>query len=172
MQEMGKLLLARHLVTFIREFSEILPDKLPSGAIQLFSWSDTIQPVELCGDSAPPRFQASGSSDLKQLKKFLQSKSENMSHVKVLILSDGHISTTSLKNYKRFCREQPHITIHTVAVGADAANSALRKLSTNNCVIPSEDIAIAIQSLIAGEVDPIARPTTVKDLSHHSVHVE
>jgi hypothetical protein len=172
MQEMGKLLLARNLVTFIREFSEFRPDKLPSGAIQLLSWSDTIQPVELRDDCETPIFHASGSSDLIQLKEFFQSVADDMPQVKVLILSDGHISITSLKKFKLFCKEQPHITIRTVAVGADSANSTLRKLSTNNCVFLSEDISVAIQSLIGGTEDPIERPTSVNDITLDSAQTE
>jgi len=172
MQEMGKLLLARNLVAFIREFSEIQPDKLPPGEIELFSWSDTIQPVELPDEIEIPRFLASGSSDLKQLEEFLHFRTENMSQVKMLILSDGHIAAGSLKRFQLLCREQPHIAIRTVAVGADAAISNLRKLSTNNSVFSSEDISAAIQSLIAGIDDSIELPTSVNDIALHSAHVE
>ncbi|MGK0290453.1 MAG: hypothetical protein ACI86H_001912 [bacterium] len=163
MKEMSKLLLAHNLVAFIREFSEFHPEKISLSKTQMFTWSDTIQPIELNSNCEIPQFQASGKADLTKIKDLLESEIEKKTQAKAIILSDGNFSRVELKKFSSWSKEIPHITLRTVAVGPDAIFSNLKELSTNNCVFNSEDIAAAIQSLIAGIDEKIQRPVSINN---------
>ena len=166
MQEMGKLLLARNLVSFIREFSDFHPKKFSFTGIRLFTWNEAIQPVELTDNCATPHFKATGKADLARLKEFLESETEKTTQIRGIILSDGNCPDKALlKNFSAWCKEHPHLTLCTVAIGADSSHSGLKKLSTNNRVFSSEDISAAIQSLTAGIKGKVRCPTSVNEFS-------
>jgi len=168
MQEMGKLLLARNLVSFIRESSDINPEKFSIGGIRLFTLNEAIQPVELTANCATPHFQASGKADLARLKDLLELEIERTTQVKGLILSDGIFPKALLKSFSAWCKEHLHLTLLAVAIGADSSHADLKKLSTNNRVFSPEDISAAIQSLTAGIKGEVRGPTSVNEITFPS----
>lgn len=166
MREMGKLLLARNLVAFTRELLEIMPEEFSFREIRLFTWNEVIQPVELTANRETSHFEASGKTDLARLKEFLESQTENKTGVKAIILSDGSFSNNFLlNNFNTWHKENPHLTLYAVGIGADAYHSNLRKLSTNNRVFCPEDLFPAIRSLVAYVDGDMDKPPSVNEIS-------
>jgi hypothetical protein len=169
MYEMGKLLLVRNLVTFIREFSDITPERFPFDGIRLVTFNDGLKLVELNKNCETPHFQASGKADLIQLKEWLEAEIEKTPTVKAIVFSDGSFPGDMLKSFGAWHEECPHLTLRAVAIGADASHTRLKALSTNKIVFRSEDISLALESLCAGVDAELPGPVSVSKYKLHTV---
>jgi hypothetical protein len=78
----------------------------------------------------------------------------------ILVLSDGHFTNSDIGNFQNKLSTFPDLIIRTVAIGADADLLKLKKISTNNAVYLSENIASAIDSTIFGSDEPLAAPVS------------
>ncbi|EKL00285.1 hypothetical protein VCCP1035_0719 [Vibrio cholerae CP1035(8)] len=78
----------------------------------------------------------------------------------VLILSDGNFPNSDIVSFQKQLGTFSNLIIRTVAVGADADLLKLKKISTNNTVYLSENIASAIDSTIFGSDEPLTAPAS------------
>jgi len=165
MGEMSKMLLARNLIAVVCEYPEIQDDKNSFDSIHLYLWNDSIEHHSLENNIEVPFFTASGSANLKQLVNTLESIDNKYFKTKVMILSDGALSEQSINEYQVWLNSQEYYCIRAVAIGADAELDKLSQLSTNSQAYSSEDILVAIKSLINGLDRDIALPLSLKDFS-------
>jgi len=166
MHEMGKLLLGKNLVLFIREFLDIQKEIFSLDKLILFTWDDSIDLVELNDDCAIPHFIASGRTNLVRLKELFEFELKNRNQVKAIILSDGNFHHDQIESFSTWCKKtNPHLTIRTVGIGSDSSDNNLRKLSTNDHVFGPEDISMAMRSLCVSVDEKIHRPISVNDFS-------
>lgn len=150
MQEMGKLMLARNLISYINECVYLMADEFPFKKIQLFTWNDKVYPVDLSNGIEIPHFKATGKVDMDQLIELLGREASTSLLQNVIILSDGNFSKNALNRFCVWRKANSNINIRVVAIGVDASHLNLKELATNNHAIPSEDISTVIQSFSYG----------------------
>jgi hypothetical protein len=163
MQELGKSLLARNLVSFIREFTQP-PLGTRIAAMRLFHWHDSIIPVALQECSDVPSLPPGKKADLDQLKVLFTLELDNDEHVRAILLSDGNFSRDQLKSFGIWRREHPHLILQPVAIGSDSWMTALKELSSSDRVYNPEDIAAAINSIFFTPGLNSLDPFSVRDL--------
>lgn len=150
MNEMGKIHLQRNLSRYAVQLMEISQEKYKDLNIRLFQWKQNIYKITMQSDRDIPAFIANGSVSLNALSNFLSSNSTDSEISRLVILSDGNFESDDYKSFLTWKEENIPPLIRTVAVGADADLLKLKKISTNNTVYLSENIASAIDSAIFG----------------------
>ena len=165
MQEMGKLMLARNLISCIREKCCLKSGEIPFKKMQFFIWNDKVCPVDLSNDNETPHFKASGKVDMDQLIELLGREASAGLLQNVIILSDGNFSKNTLKKFCVWRKEQSNVNIRTVAIGADASHFNLKEMATNNHVILSENISTVIQSFYYGIDSNVLPPYSIGELT-------
>lgn len=162
MQEMAKILLSQHLVSYIFELATIQERIFPI-EIQLFTWNESITKVQCNMEEQVPVLIPSGKADLNQLKGFLDSQAL-ANDFKAIILSDGMFSLSAINNFKLWLNKQPRFALYTVAIGADSNIAKLKEISTNNHVYSSENITTAIYELIWDGYRRMEKPFRINDV--------
>ncbi len=76
----------------------------------------------------------------------------------VLVMSDGNFPNSDIVSFQNQIGTFTNLVIRVVAVGADADLLKLKKISTNNSVYLSENIASAIDSAIFSSDEPLIAP--------------
>ena len=165
MQEMGKLMLARNLISYIRESSYLMAEEFPFGDIYSFLWNDGVYTVDLLNDNEIPCFNAAGKIDMDKLVKLLEHEVSAGLLQNLIILSDGNFSKDAIKTFCLWRKENPDINVHTVSIGADASSFNLKELATNKKVIHSEDISTIIQSFYYGNCSDVPVPHSIVDIN-------
>lgn len=160
MNEMGKIHLQRNLCRYAAQLRLIDQEKYSDSDIRFYQWAQNVSEVALQSDGNIPAFNAEGSSNLYVLSDFLSQYLNNTGRLMVLILSDGNFPNSDIVSFQNQLGTFSDLIIRTVAVGADADLLKLRKISTNNTVYLSENIASAIDSTIFGSDEPLTAPVS------------
>ena len=158
MNEMGKIHLQRNLCRYATQLRLIDQEKYSSSDIRFYQWTQNVSEVALQSDGDIPALNAEGSSSLCVLSDFLSQYLNNTGRLMVLILSDGNFPNSDIVSFQNQLGSFTDLIIRTVAVGADADLLKLKKISTNNTVYLSENIASAINSTIFGSDEPLTVP--------------
>jgi len=158
MNEMGKFHLQRNLCRYTAQLPAINQEKYADLDICLYQWSEKISEINLQSNGDIPAFKAEGFSNLFILSDFLSQHLNVTGRAKVLILTDGHFNRDDFKSFLKWKKQQKLLLIRAVAVGADADLLKLMKISTNNTVFLSENVASAIDSTIFGSDEPLTAP--------------
>lgn len=158
MNEMGKIHLQRNLCRYAAQLRLIDKEKYSSSDIRFYQWTQNVSEVALQSDGDIPALNAEGSSSLCVLSDFLSQYLNNTGRLMVLILSDGNFPNSDIVSFQNQLGSFTDLIIRTVAVGADADLLKLKKISTNNTVYLSENIASAINSTIFGSDEPLTVP--------------
>lgn len=161
MAEMGKIHLQRNLCRYAAQIRLISPEKYASINIHFYQWAYDISEFSLQRGGDIPPFNAEGSSNLSELTDVLSQKMNHAEILRVLILSDGSFNHNDYEKFLSWKQQQKRLLIRTVAVGADADLFKLKKISTNNMVYLSENIASAINSTIFGSDEPLTAPVSI-----------
>jgi hypothetical protein len=82
----------------------------------------------------------------------------------ILILSDGNFSNSDILIFQNQLSSFPGLIIRTIAVGADADLLKLKKISTNNSVHLSENIASAIDCTLFGNNEQLGAPVSTAQI--------
>lgn len=164
MNEMGKIHLQRNLCRYAAQLRLIDPENYSGSDIRFYQWAQNISEVVLQSDGDIPTLNAEGSSKLCVLSDFLSLHLNDTRRARVLILSDGNFDREGFKKFETWKKEHNTNLIRTVAVGADADLLKLKKISTNNTVYLSENIASAIKSTIFGSDEPLAAPVSTDQI--------
>ena len=160
MNEMGKIHLQRNLCRYAAQLRLIDQEKYSGSDIRFYQWAQNISEVALQGDGDIPAFNAEGSLNLCVLSDFLSQYLNDTGRLMVLILSDGNFPNSDIVSFQNQLGTFSDLIIRTVAVGADADLLKLKKISTNNTVYLSENIASAIDSTIFGSDEPLTAPVS------------
>ena len=123
-----------------------------------------ISKIAVQSDRDIPALNAEGSSSLSILSDFLFQNFNNTERSVALILSDGNFDRDDYKKFLEWKEKDNQIMIRTIAVGADADLLKLKKISTNNHVYLSENIASAIDESIFGVDEGIAAPKSTAQI--------
>lgn len=164
MNEMGKIHLQRNLCRYVMQLPFIDKEKYLGIDVQLYQWAQNVSEVYLQSDGDIPAFNAEGSSKLCNLFDFLSQNSNAIGMVRILILSDGNFSNLDISSFQNQLSSSPNVIIRTVAVGADADLWKLKKISTNNRVYLSENIASALDSTIFGSDEHVTAPLSTAQI--------
>ena len=164
MNEMGKIHLQRNLCRYAAQLRLIDQEKYSGSDIRFYQWAQNISEVALQSDGDIPALNAEGSSKLCVLSDFLSQHLNDTGRLMVLILSDGNFPNSDIVSFQNQLGTFSDLIIRTVAVGADADLLKLKKISTNNSVYLSENIASAIDSTIFGSVEPLTAPVSTAQI--------
>ena len=159
MNEMGKIHLQRNLCRYAAQLRLIDQEKYSGSDIRFYQWAQNVSEVDLQSDGDIPVFNAEGFSNLCTLVDFLSQNS-----ARILILSDGNFSNLDISSFQNQLSSYPDLIIRTVAVGADADLWKLKKISTNNRVYLSENIASALDSTIFGSDELVTAPPSTAQI--------
>ena len=160
MQEMGKLLLARNLVSFIREYLELQINTVTFSKIRLCTLNETIQLIELNKNTEIPKFNAKGKAELSSLQDYIKTELEQSTKVKVILFSDGNFNNKQLKDFCTWSQQHASLLLYSVIIGADANSNNLRQISNNQRAFSAEDISLAVQMMAQSVCDVIEPPTS------------
>ncbi|MGE6569821.1 hypothetical protein ACQKE9_14905 [Shewanella vesiculosa] len=150
MNEMGKIHLQRNLCRYAAQLRLIDQEKYSGSYILFYQWAQKVTEVVLQSNGDIPALNAEGSSKLCVLSDFLSQHLNDTEISRLLILSDGNFPNSDIVSFQNRLGTFSDLLIRTVAVGADADLLKLNKISTNNTVYLSENIASAIDSAIFG----------------------
>lgn len=160
MNEMGKIHLQRNLCRFMAQLRLIDQEKYSGSEIHFYQWAQNVSEVALQSDGDIPALNTESSSNLNVLSDFLSQHLSVTGRSMVLILSDGNYPNSDIVSFQNQLGAFTDLIIRTVAVGADADLLKLKKISTNNSVYLSENIASAIDSTIFGSDEPLTAPAS------------
>lgn len=164
MNEMGKIHLQRNLCRYASQLQLIDQEKYADFDIRFYQWAQNISEIALQSDGDIPALNTEGSSSLSVLSDFLSQNLNDTGRSMVLILSDGNFSNSDILSFQKQLSSFPELIIRTVAVGADADLPKLKKISTNNSVHLSENIASAIDSIIFGSDEHMVAPESTAQI--------
>ncbi|EHZ6901839.1 hypothetical protein K6N94_002491 [Vibrio cholerae] len=160
MNEMGKIHLQRNLCRYAAHLRLIDKEKYSGLDIRFYQWAQNVSEIVLHSDENIPALNAEGSSNLCVISDFLSQYQSDTGRLMVLILSDGNFPDPDFESFLKQRGTFSDLIIRTVAVGADADLLKLKKISTNNTVYLSENIASAIDSTIFGSDEPLTAPVS------------
>ncbi|OUS68187.1 hypothetical protein B5G52_20245 [Pseudoalteromonas sp. A601] len=173
MNEMGKIHLQRNLCRYAAQLRLIDQEKYSGLDIRLYQWAQNIAEAVLQSDGDIPALSAEGSSNLCVISDFLSQYQSDTGKLMVLILSDGNFPNPDIVSFQKKLGTFSDLIIRTVAVGADADLLKLKKISTNNTVYLSENIASAIDSTIFGSDELLTAPvSTARFLESKQTEIE
>ncbi|GHG74442.1 hypothetical protein GCM10010919_27910 [Alishewanella longhuensis] len=158
MNEMGKYHLQRNLCRYAAQSRLIDQEKYSGLDIRFYQWAQNVSEIVLQSDGDIPALNAEGSSNLCVISDFLSQYLNDTGKLMVLILSDGNFPNSNIVSFQKQLGTFRNLIIRTVAVGADADLLKLKKISTNNTVYLSENIASAIDSTIFGSDELLTAP--------------
>lgn len=164
MNEMGKIHLQRNLCRYVAQLQLIDQEKYSGFDICFYQWAQNVSEVALQSDGDIPALDAEGSSKLCVLSDFLSQHLNDTGRLMVLILSDGNFPNSDIVSFQNQLGTFSDLIIRTVAVGADADLLKLKKISTNNSIYLSENIASAIDSTIFGSDEPLTAPASTAQI--------
>ncbi|MBW7876131.1 MAG: VWA domain-containing protein [Candidatus Cloacimonetes bacterium] len=164
MNEMGKIHLQRNLCRYAAQLRLIDQEKYSDADIRFYQWAQNVSEVALQSDGDIPAFKAKGFSNLCALSDFFLQHMNDAGRSMVLVLSDGHFLNSDIVSFKNQLSIFPDLIIRTAAVGADSDLFKLKKISTNNTVYLSENIASAIDGTIFGSDKPLATPVSTTQI--------
>ncbi|EKO3417954.1 hypothetical protein ACOIPL_002459 [Vibrio fluvialis] len=171
MNEMGKIHLQRNLCRYAAQLRLIDQEKYSGLDIRFYQWAQNVSEVVLQSDGDIPVLNAEGSSNLCVISDFLPQYLNDTGRLMVLILSDGNFPNSDIVSFQKQLGTFSNMIIRTVAVGADADLLKLKKISTNNTVYLSENIASAIDSTIFGSDELLTAPVSTARILE-SAHTE
>lgn len=164
MSEMGKIHLQRNLCRYAAQLRLIDQEKYSGLDIRFYQWAQSVSEVVLQSDGNIPALNAEGSSNLCAISDFLSQHVNDTGRSMVLIMSDGNFSNSDIVSFQKQLGTFSNLIIRTVAVGADADLLKLKKISTNNAVYLSENIASAIDGTILGSDEPLTAPASTAQI--------
>lgn len=164
MSEMGKIHLQRNLCRYAAQLRLIDQEKYSGLDIRFYLWAQSVSEVVLQSDGNIPALNAEGSSNLCAISDFLSQHVNDTGRSMVLIMSDGNFSNSDIVSFQKQLGTFSNLIIRTVAVGADADLLKLKKISTNNAVYLSENIASAIDGTIFGSDEPLTAPASTAQI--------
>lgn len=164
MNEMGKIHLQRNLCRYAAQLRLIDQEKYSGSDIRFYQWAQNVSEVALHSDGDIPALNAEGSSKLCVLSDFLSQHLNDTRRSMVLILSDGNFPNSDIVSFQSQLGTFTDLIIRTVAVGSDADLLKLKKISTNNTVYLSENIASAIDSTVFGSDEPLTAPASTTQI--------
>ncbi|WP_429220914.1 hypothetical protein [Aeromonas veronii] len=173
MNEMGKIHLQRNLCRYAAQLRLIDQEKYSGLDIRFYQWAQNVSEVVLQSDGDIPALNAEGSSNLFVISDFLSQHLNDTGRLMVLILSDGNFPNLDIVSFQKQLGTFSNLIIRTVAVGADADLLKLKKISANNTVYLSENIASAIDSTIFGSDELLTAPvSTARILESAQTEIE
>ena len=173
MNEMGKIHLQRNLCRYAAQLRLIDQEKYSGLGIRFYQWAQNVSEVVLQSDGDIPALNAEGSSNLFVISDFLSQDLNDTGRLMVLILSDGNFPNSDIVSFQKQLGTFSNLIIRTVAVGADADLLKLKKISANNTVYLSENIASAIDSTIFGSDELLTAPvSTARILESAQTEIE
>lgn len=167
MAELGKRFILKDLLKYLLRGTHAQSSSAPG---QLFLWAAEISPVVPIPFNENPRLHLEGTNDLKTVKAFLETTSDP-SWASIALFTDGLFRPKEIRDFSTFCRTKG-IFVVCVGVGADADLSALRRLSSEDCVYEPPDIFSALERLRHGPAKPFQAPFHFDEIQFSSQEPE
>jgi hypothetical protein len=164
MNEMGKMHLQRNLCRYAAQLQIIDQDRYAYIDIRFYQWASSVSKIVVQSDGDIPTLTAEGSSNLNTLSGFLYQNLNGSENLRGLILSDGNFANSDILNFQKQLNSSPSLILRTVAVGADADLLKLKKISSNDSVYLSENIARAIDSTLFGSDECVTAPESIAQI--------
>jgi hypothetical protein len=164
MNEMGKVHLLRNLCRYLSQLKAIGYEDYTDIETCYFQWAQSVSEIKFVKDGDIPAFISEGSSSLSALSDFFSHNLSETEDLRALILSDGNYPNSDISSFQKKLSSFSGLIMRTVAVGADADLLKLKKISTNNSVYLSENIASAIDCTIFGNDERMAAPETTTQI--------
>lgn len=164
MNELGKIHLQRNLCRYVAQLQLIDQGKYADIDIHFYKWAQNISEIVVQSNGSITNLNTQGSSSLNILSGFLFQNVNSTEGSKILILSDGNFSNSNILSFHSQLSSISDLIIRTVAVGADADLMKLKKVSTNNSVYLSEDIASAFDCVFFESDEQLAIPISTDQI--------
>lgn len=164
MKEMGKIHLQRNLCRYAVQLKHLSYEKYTGTDIRFYQWAERVCKVDMHSDGDIPALKAEGSSRMSVLADFLSQQMNDTRSTRFLILSDGNFEHDDCKLFLEWKKENKPPLLRAVAVGADANLFELKKISTNNTVYLSENIASAIDGTVFGSDESLTAPVSTSQI--------
>lgn len=164
MNEMGKIHLQRNLCRYATQLDYVSPERYAGVKIHIYQWAQKISEIKLEKNGDLPVLSATDVACLKELSVCISDNLSDSKETRILILSDGNFSSSDILDLKSQFDNTSGVIIRTVAVGADANQLSLKKLSTNNTVHLAENISSAIDSALFSMDDPLISPASTAEI--------
>lgn len=148
--EMGKVFLMRNLLRFVSQLPVIHEGKYTDIEFKFFNWKSEISETMAAPQYELPYIEPEGQTDLGVLKAFIERYTIKEAVTRVLLLSDGYYTTADIKEFDAWKKTQLALMITPVAIGADADDSCLKKLTVKSRVYQPEDIGLAVDAMVFG----------------------
>lgn len=145
MKELGKIMIVRNLLAYIRERMRLSPNCQFWNSLQLIIWGENTSIVELTVDHDLPHWEAKGKSNSQQLIQILNAHLSDQLE-RVLLLSDGNFTRDEFNILQKWLQSRPNVSLRTVAVGADASLIKLEKLTGSWRPFLAENISQAVSN--------------------------
>jgi hypothetical protein len=144
MNEGGKKLLVRTLLTYLSQLPLAAPRGAFPGSLRVVAWGDGARLVELEADISPLRCE--GRVSANALTAFLTQALEEASRPRLLLVSDGQWPPEELQHLRRWLRTRPDVAVQAIAVGADANRRDLGAVAGPSRVFAPEDIWAVLEA--------------------------
>jgi len=162
MREMGKIMVARNLVAYVRECLRLRIGCEQMCELHLLTWGSTTLIIDLEKDAELSAIEAEGETNVTQLLRVLDDVMAGDFRKRVLLLSDGHLARVELSKLVAWRRDAPSASLRAVAIGPDANEATLRKIADANGVFAAEDISSCLADW--HPCDPGPLPASLDDL--------
>jgi hypothetical protein len=167
MREHGKAMLARNLVSHIRELARLGDGPPWLGEPILVRWSSEVEVVKAPPDQDLPAWIIGGRAQAQPLLSALDGILVRATRTRILLLSDGHFASADVDSFKAWQRRHPDVSTRALGIGPDAATATLAKVTERGGVFPAEEIVLALASWTLPQEQPL--PSCIADIASPDV---
>ena len=144
MRELGKSMLVRNLLAYVRECERLRDRSRPLGQLRVICWGTEASELELGQQEELRSFAVSGRAKMEPLLALLEEIAPGNAKLRLLLFSDGHLASSDAVAFMVWRRKKPGVSVRAIAVGPDAVRAAMTKMADRNGVFLPEDIASAL----------------------------
>ena len=146
MRELGKAMLARNLIAYVREQMRLTDGAWSLGESVIVLWGAEATVVRQSPDQDLPPFSIGGRAILQPLLTLLDSLLSEDELLRVLFLSDGHFPGSDVSAFKVWRRRKPQVSVRSLAIGTDAVPATLAKMADPGGVFSPDEVVAALAS--------------------------
>lgn len=146
MREHGKTMLARNLIAYVRESWEFGGRRNQLGELCVVVWGSEASILAVKPGQELPAYAVGGRASVRPLVTLFDSFPEEDCLRHVLIISDGHLASSDVAEFKGWRRAAPKVSVRALPVGPDAVPTTLAKLADPGGVFPPAEVVLAVAS--------------------------
>ena len=144
MNEGGKRMLVRNLLTYLQQVIRICPSVPPTGSLKVIAWGEASEVVVMENEIFP--FMCVGRASVDSLTNLMSFHLKNVSRSRLLLISDGQWQREELSRMVQWRRTLSNVAVRVIATGSDANRQHLLQLAGASAVFNPEEIVAALHS--------------------------